>query len=102
VYTRLDILATEVEEEKIRLVRIMLLSALAIFFLCMALVMLSILIVVLFWNDHRIAALSGITLVHILLAIASACWLRFLAKRKSHLFMTSLAELRRDHAGLQT
>lgn len=102
LYTRLDILVTEVEEEKIRLSRIMLLGIAIVFFSCMALGFFSILIAAVFWNDHRMAVLGGITLVYILLAIVSACWLRLLMKRKSRLFTTSLAELRKDHAGLQT
>lgn len=102
VCTRLEILATEVEEEKIRLARIMLLGFLAVFFLGMALIFASILVITLYWNDHRVAALGGITLLYILLTIMFASWLRLQMSRKSRLFAGSLAELRKDHAELNT
>ncbi|HVC36786.1 MAG TPA: phage holin family protein [Gammaproteobacteria bacterium] len=100
-HTRLEILATEVEEEKIRLAGIILLGTLAVFFFGMALIFLSILVVSLFWNEHRIAALGGVTIFYMLLGTSSLCWLRFRVRTKSKLFATSLEELRKDHAELQ-
>jgi len=101
-HTRLEILATEVEEEKIRLAGIILLGTLAVFFLGMALIFLSILAVALFWNEHRIAALGSVTVFYMLLGISSLCWLRYRMRRKSKLFATSLGELHKDHTELQT
>ncbi|HVC29431.1 MAG TPA: phage holin family protein [Gammaproteobacteria bacterium] len=102
VHTRLEILATEVEEEKMRLARITLLAILAGFFLGMALLFLSILAVTLFWNDHRIAALGSVTVFYVLLGISSLFWFRSRMRRKSKLFAISLEELRKDYTELQT
>ena len=99
--TRVEILITEYEHEKIRLGRILAIGIAMIFFVAMALIFLSLLVLVLFWNDHRLAALGGITVIYMLLAVAAAWRLRCSMKQKSRLFATSLGELRKDHLELE-
>ncbi|MHB8425093.1 MAG: phage holin family protein [Gammaproteobacteria bacterium] len=100
--TRVEILITEYEHEKIRLGRILAIGIAMIFFVAMALIFLSLLVLVLFWNDHRLAALGGITIIYMLLAVAAAWRLRCSMKQKSRLFATSLGELRKDHLELES
>jgi uncharacterized membrane protein YqjE len=99
---RLEILITEVQQEKIRLSRILIFGSAMLFFVAMALVFLSLLILVAFWNEYRLAALGGITGVYILLAILAGWRMRRNVQHKSRLFVTSLGELRKDHRELDT
>jgi uncharacterized membrane protein YqjE len=97
--TRLEILITEFEQEKLRLGRILVLGMAMVFFAAMALVFLSLLVLMLFWDDHRIAALAGIAVVYALLA-ATAAWRGM--RQKSRLFSTTLDELQKDQAVLES
>jgi uncharacterized membrane protein YqjE len=100
--TRLEILITEFEQEKIRLGRILLLGMATVFFAAMALIFLSSLVLVLFWDEHRIAAILGITVFYALLAAAAAWRLRHDMRQKSGLFSTTLGELQKDQAALES
>jgi len=99
--TRLEILATEYEQEKLRLGRMLMLWTALAFFAAMALVFLSLLLVMLFWDSHRMAAIGAITVADAVLALAAAGWLRHEVRRGSHLFSVSLAELRKDRQALE-
>jgi uncharacterized membrane protein YqjE len=100
--TRLEILIAEFEQEKLRLGRILVLGMAMVFFSGMALVFLSLLVLMLFWDDHRIAALAGIAVVYTLLAAAAAWRLRHGMRQKSRLFSTTLGELQKDQVALES
>jgi uncharacterized membrane protein YqjE len=100
--TRLEILITEFEQEKIRLGRILVLGMATMFFAAMALIFLSSLVLVLFWDEHRIAAILGITVFYAVLAAAAAWRLRHDMRQKSSLFSTTLGELQKDQAALES
>ena len=100
-HTRIDILASELEEEKLHLGRIFVLGLLTICFTSLALVFLSILVVVLFWDNHRFTALAGVVVFYLLVALISAFCLRHQINNKPRAFALTLAELRKDDAGLR-
>jgi uncharacterized membrane protein YqjE len=102
VATRLEILISEFELEKLRLARMLVLGVAAVFFAAMALVFLSLLVLILFWDEHRLAALGGISAVYALLAAGAVSWLRHDMRQKSRLFSVSLGELRKDELELET
>ncbi len=56
--TRIGILASELQEERIRLTRLLVLGAATLFFLGLGTVLLSVFLVVLFWNTDRLAILG--------------------------------------------
>ncbi len=56
--TRVGIFASELQEERIRLTRQLLLGAATLFFLGLGTVLLSVFLVVLFWNSDRLAVLG--------------------------------------------
>lgn len=101
VATRVEILATELEEERLRLSSVAAWAACTLMFLALALIFLSVLVIVVFWDDHRILAASCVTLVYLILGGISARQLMTRLSRPSPLFSATLEELRKDRAGLQ-
>jgi len=97
---RLELLSTEVEQEKLRLFDAVLWAGLALLLLGMGLLFLCGLVVVLLWDHHRLLALGGLAA----LFLGSGVWVMQLARQRlrapSGLFHTSVAELARDRAGL--
>ena len=57
---RLELLAVELQEEKLRLVQIFILVSAVVAFALMSLTMLSLTLVVLFWESSRLAVLGGL------------------------------------------
>jgi uncharacterized membrane protein YqjE len=95
---RLELLGTELEQEKRRVFAALMLAAMALVCLALALVMFSVLILLIFWDGYRIAAACALAL---LFAVGGS-YLLVRAKQKlsapSGLFESSLAELQRDRA----
>ncbi|QCP50908.1 hypothetical protein FAZ95_18200 [Trinickia violacea] len=72
--TRLELLGIELAEEKERLLVVLFLGLAAMMLGMMALVSLTVLIAIAFWDTYRWQALAGITLVYALAALV--CMLR--------------------------
>lgn len=96
VRTRLGLLSIELMEEKSRLWLMLVLTALALVFAAMALLMLSLLVVVAFWEDHRLLAIGALLLFYVAATAASLLVLRHKARMGSPLFAHTLRELSRD------
>ena len=94
-HTRLELLATEVEEEKLRVFSLLTLIVAAVFAVLLGVVLAIALVVAAFW-ESRIAVLTVLTVLSFA-AFALLAW-RFqqVARRGSPLFAHSLAELRED------
>ena len=100
VQTRLELLSTDVAEERERLTALLVLAQVALFCLGVGVVLLAMLIVVVFWESHRLAALGALTGVF-LLAGAAVGWLALHRLRtKPRLFAASLDELAKDRQQL--
>ncbi len=94
--TRLELLANELYEERLHLEQMLLYFFSALFCIGMALMLLTVFIVVLFWDNHRLAVLGGACAVFLVTGVLLALKLRGLAQIKSKLFSVSLAELHKD------
>lgn len=96
-YTRIDLLCTELEEERQRLLSLFVMTFVSLFCLCVGVVLLAILMVVVFWDTHRLLVLGTLTGVF-LLAGAVLCVMALNAlKTMPRVFQASLAELAKDH-----
>lgn len=97
---RLELLSTEIEEEKLRLFDAVLWAGLALLLLGMGLLFLCGLIVVLLWDSHRLLVLGGLTVVF----LGCGFWVLQVARQRLRapggLFNTSVTELARDRTGL--
>lgn len=98
--TRLELLANELEEERLHLTRLLVYGLLALFFFGLGVLTLSLLIVAAFWDTHRLAAIICVTLVHVGIAIYCVMSARHLAAHKPRLFSATLAEFDKDRAVL--
>lgn len=100
VHTRLELLSTDVAEEREHLTTLLVLVLVALFCLGVGVVLLAILIAVAFWESHRLVALGGLT-GFFLTAGAGLGWLAMHKVRtKPRLFEASLAELSKDRQQL--
>lgn len=101
VSTRLELLANELQEERLHLTQMFLFSLLALFCFGMAVLLLTVFVVVLFWDDHRLAVLGGLCILFFVLGALMAMLLRNKVQSKSKLFSASLAELAKDREQLE-
>jgi len=101
VSTRLELLANELQEERLRLIQMLLYSLFALFCFGMGVMLLTVFIVVLFWDDHRIAVVGGLCVLFFVLGTLMATMLRNKALSHPKLFSASLAELAKDREQLE-
>jgi uncharacterized membrane protein YqjE len=100
VSTRLELLANELQEERLRLTQMLLYALFALFCFGLGILLLTVFIVVLFWDDHRLAVTGVLSVFFFALGLLMAMLLRSKARAKSRLFSASLAELFRDREQL--
>ena len=93
---RLELLVTEIEEERVRLLQLLLWAAGALLFLAIGALLLILLLVVLFWDTHRIAAIAVLAGAFLALGVGMAISVRNQMHARSRLFSTSLDELAKD------
>lgn len=94
--TRLELLVTEIEEERLRLLQLLFWAAGALLFFAIGALLVTLLVVVLFWDSHRIAAIVVLAAVFLAAGIAMAIGVRNRLHARSRLFSTSLGELAKD------
>lgn len=100
VSTRLELLANELQEERLRLTQMLLFFALALLCFGLGVLLLTVFVVVLFWDDHRLAVLGVLCILFFVLGTVMTLLLRSKAQAKPKLFSTSLAELSKDREQL--
>ena len=98
---RLSLLAVELEEEKDRLFRLLLLGASAFVLIAAGLVFLAVFLTVLLWDEHRLLVLGSLTALFLGTGAIALMAAIGTARRKSRLFSASLAELAEDQATLE-
>ena len=94
--TRLELLATEFQEEKLRLGSLLGYAAAAFFFLGFGAVMLALFLTVLLWDSHRLLALGIFTALFLAIGIIAALAAARIGRQGSRLFAASIAELAQD------
>lgn len=99
-HTRLDLLASDLEEDRAHFFSLLVLALASLFFLGIGVVLATILLVVGFWDTHRLLVLGLLT--GFFLAAGIAAWVIALRKARSKpkLFSASLSELLKDRQQL--
>ncbi|MFA7241106.1 MAG: phage holin family protein [Sulfuricellaceae bacterium] len=101
-HTRLEILSTEVEEEKLRIAQMLLFAVAALFFLGLGIVFAAIFVTVLFGDAYRLPVLGALTLLFLAAGAGAVRLLQGKAREKSRLFTDSLGELAKDRSRLRS
>ena len=96
IQTRLELLANELEEERVRTLQIIVLGAIGLFCAAVGVLLVSAWVVVALWEQYRLATLAVLALVYFVAAGIALGMLRVKAGERPKIFSTSLAELKRD------
>lgn len=94
--TRLELLSNEMEEERLRIGQMLLYGSVALLFFGLTIMLLTVFLVVLFWDSYRLQVLGGLTALFFVAGLLVWNALRRLARERSKLFSSSLAELADD------
>ena len=96
VHTRLDLLSTDLEEEREHFVSLTLFALGAFFCLGVGVVLMASLLVFAVWDSHRLLALGALAATFLTAGAAAIVVALKMVKAKPRLFSASLAELRKD------
>lgn len=97
---RLELAAVETQEEAARWVESLILVAALAVLGALTLAMISLTIVLTFWEEHRLAAMVGLSILYLLAFLGTVWRLRWRLKNWDS-FAATLAELRKDKACLE-
>lgn len=98
VHTRLELAAVEVEEESKRMLGYLLFGLLALVLFGVAFLLLAFLVIVLFWDTHRVAAVGGMTALFAAAGAIIAMKVKAGFDSKPRLLQNTIEELRKDIA----
>lgn len=94
--TRLELLSTELEDERLRFLQLLAWACAAALFLALGAVMLNVFVLALFWDVNRVLAAFLLAVGWLALGVVLGIHVRNKAREKSRLFAASLAELAKD------
>jgi uncharacterized membrane protein YqjE len=98
---RLEIFASEIDEQRALLARIALLAAVAAFCLGLAVILGVLFVVVLFWDTNRLLAIGSLAGALGAAGVVALLMLRAAVRQRPRLLAATLAELRKDRAKLE-
>ena len=100
LHTRFELFAKELERERIRVMRLLLIGVVALFFFCLGVVTLTLFVIVIFWDTHRLIAIGAVTAVYLGIAAGLALYAKGEAGRGARPFASTIAEFRKDRERL--
>ena len=101
LHARLELILTEIDEERSYFIRVLVLSIVAAFFLTIGAVALTLLVVLLVWDTHRVLAAGVLTALYLAIAAGIILRVRALVQGRHKLLASSLEELRKDRDALR-
>ena len=101
VQTRIEIFASEIDEERARLARIAVLAAIAALCIALAVVLAVFFLVVLFWDTDRLLAIGVLAGAFAVGGIVACLGLRAAISQRPKFLSATLAELRKDRTKLE-
>jgi uncharacterized membrane protein YqjE len=99
-HTRLELLSVEMEARLLNSRHVMLWSAVALFSASLAMLMLTLTVLIVFWDTHRLLAAGIITVFFASLAVAATLVVRHRVRSRPRLLAATIHELKRDAAAL--
>jgi uncharacterized membrane protein YqjE len=101
VQTRIEIFASEVDEERARVERIVVLALSAMFCMGLAIVLIVLLVAVVFWESNRLLAIGVLAALFMLAGLGLLLALRSVVRQRPKFLAATLAELRKDEKELE-
>ena len=98
---RLDLLFLEFQEEKQRLLGALFLAMVAAFAAFLGFLCLNLLVILLFWETHRVLVVVLMCVFYIAAALSIGVWLRHRLRSEPDPFSASRSELRKDMSFLE-
>ena len=99
--TRLELAATEYEEERLRLLQLLISTITTLLLLSMTVLLATTFVIVLMWDSHRLLAIGMLVMAFALATVLSALgWRRRLSQQPVFMAAT-VAELQRDADALR-
>lgn len=99
-HTRLDLLSADLEEERAHLFSLLALTLAALFCLGIGVVLATILLVVAFWDTHRLLTLGALAGFYLVIGMGVWAFALHKVRTKPRLFAASLSELFKDRQQL--
>jgi uncharacterized membrane protein YqjE len=99
-HTRLELLSVEMEARLLNSRQVMLWSLIAVFSAALAMLMLTITLLIVFWDSHRLLAAGLITAFFAGLALSAVLVVRHRVRSRPRLLAATISELKRDAAAL--
>lgn len=96
LHSRVELLAHELEREKTRVTRLVLLGIAALFFLALGAITATIFIIVLFWDSQRLVVIGFLTVLYLGLGAGILSFARKESEEARRPFSATLEELRKD------
>ena len=97
VQTRLQLFANEVQAEGQRLAQMLLLGVAAVFFLACGVLLLTFLVIAMYWDTNRLLAIGVSAVLYLAVGAGFALAARGRAAAGTRLFEASLGELKKDN-----
>lgn len=102
IHTRLELLSTDLEAGRERFISLLAMAFVSLFSLCFGAVLLTILVVVVFWDTHRLLVLGSLTGLFLITGAVLGAVVVSKLKSMPRMFEASLAELIKDHQEIDT
>ena len=99
-HTRLDLLSADLEEDREHLLSLLVLTLAALLCLVVGVVLATILLVVAFWDTHRLLVLGALAGFFLTSGVAAWMYAMHKARKKPRVFAASLSELLKDRQQL--
>jgi uncharacterized membrane protein YqjE len=101
-HTRLELLSSDLEEDRERLLSLLLMALVALFCLGIGVVLATILLVAAFWDTHRLLTPSALVGLFLSAGIVACGFAVRKARTKPRVFTASLSELLKDRQHLES
>jgi uncharacterized membrane protein YqjE len=102
IHTRLELISSDLEEGRERFISLLAMAFVSLFSLCFGAVLLTILVVVVFWDTHRLLVLGSLTGLFLMTGAVLGAVVVSKLKSMPRMFEASLAELIKDHQEIDT
>lgn len=91
LHTRVEILSTELEEEGVRVRELLLYELVSLFFLGLGLLLVTLFVVLAFWETHRLSVLAVFAIFYLAIGVGTALVVRHKLRTRPRLFSATLS-----------